>query len=74
MAIRFTLRELLKERFISERKFAQGLGLNEVTFYSICNNNGKIKRVPVEFMDKVCAALDVQPGDWIKWESDEEDE
>jgi len=64
--IRFTLREILAERGISERQFAIENEIREGTLYDICNN--EIKRLPVEVIAKICNALDIAPGDWIKRE------
>ncbi|MCC0566536.1 helix-turn-helix domain-containing protein [Brevibacillus borstelensis] len=64
MTIRFLLREILAERGISERQFAQENGIREGTLYDICNN--EIKRVPVDVIEKISTALDIEPGEWIK--------
>lgn len=64
MTVRFLLREILAERGISERQFAQENEIREGTLYDICNN--EIKRLPVELIEKISNALDIEPGDWIK--------
>ncbi|EST55478.1 transcriptional regulator [Brevibacillus panacihumi W25] len=64
MSIRFLLREILAERGMSERQFAQENEIREGTLYDICNN--EIKRVPVDLIEKISNALDIEPGDWIK--------
>ncbi|KEO80847.1 helix-turn-helix domain-containing protein [Tumebacillus flagellatus] len=38
--------------------------INERTLYNVMNN--KIKQLPNDFIDSICDALDVEPGDWIK--------
>lgn len=67
MAIEFTLRSILIERDLSERQFAHLAKIREGTLYEICNNN--IKRIPVDVVDRICEALQVEPGEWIKWKA-----
>lgn len=65
MTVYFTLRELLRNRGIhNELKFAKDLQIRHGTLYDICNN--RIERVPVHVIDKICSALECEPGDWIK--------
>lgn len=69
MAVRFMLRELLRERGIVERKFANEVGIREGTFYQICNN--KIKYLPVEAVETICATLNVPVDAWMQWAPNE---
>ncbi|MEI2357872.1 helix-turn-helix domain-containing protein [Mesobacillus zeae] len=64
MAIYFTLREILIKRGITERQFAKQVKIREGTLYDICNN--KIKRIPVELIDRISEELNLEPGEWIK--------
>jgi putative transcriptional regulator len=71
MAIRFRLRELIRERGMVERHVMKRSGVREGTFYQICNN--EIKRLSVDVIDGICDALQCQPGDWIVWERERND-
>lgn len=35
--------------------------------------NGRAKAVRIETLDKICRALNCQPGDLLEWREDEED-
>lgn len=70
MGVYFVLRDLLKERKIEEKPFAREIEVRHGTLYDICNN--KIDRVPVHVIDKICNALNVQPGDWIKHQKEKD--
>lgn len=64
MGVYFVLRELLKEKGLVEKPFAAKIQVQHRTMYGICNNT--IERIPVHVVDKICTALNVEPGDWIK--------
>lgn len=70
MGVYFVLRDLLKEKGLKEKPFAASIQVQHRTMYGICNNT--IERVPVHVIEKICKALDVVPGDWIKYKKDEE--
>jgi len=36
--------------------------------------NGKAKAIRIETLDRICQALDCQPGDILEWRPDDEDE
>lgn len=45
-------------------------GVNKNTLYSIYNN--KSKRVDLSVLNRICAALDCQPGDLLEYIPEEE--
>ncbi len=69
MGVYFILRDLLKERKIEEKPFAKKIQVRHGTLYDICNN--RIERVPVHVIAKICKELKAQPGDWIKYRTEE---
>lgn len=65
----FTLRDYLKRQGITEHHLMRKLNVRPDTFYRFCNN--ELRRIPVDFLDKVCSELKIQPGEIIKWMPDE---
>lgn len=72
MAIKFRLNELLDERNISIREFSRMVDHHHDQvrlFY-----HGDVKRISVEFIDKVCRNLNVPLHEVIYYEEDNVDE
>jgi DNA-binding Xre family transcriptional regulator len=63
MAIAFRLRELLERRDISQSDFARWSGLSFATINRMCTN--ATTQVSLETLDKLCAALHVEPGELL---------
>lgn len=67
--IAFKLRDILKKRNMQQQELVKITGIRQPTLSAI--STGKIKTVPVSVMDKICAALDCQPGDLFEYIPDD---
>lgn len=65
MAIRNRISEILGKRRINIREFATGAGLTYATAHELYHEQGK--GIYYEVMDKVCAYLELQPGDLFEY-------
>lgn len=69
MAIKFNLDRLMFERGkMKVPALHEKSGVNKNTLYSIYN--GTITRVDVSVIDRICDALDCQPGDLMTYEKE----
>lgn len=70
MAIKFNLDRVMFEcGNMKVPKLQELSGVNKNTLYGIYN--GDIKRIDVSVIDRICAALECQPGDLIEHVPDE---
>ena len=69
MAIIVNIDVMLAKRKMSVTELSEKLGIT-MTNVSILKN-GKAKAVKVETLNKLCAALDCQPGDLFEYVPDE---
>lgn len=66
MAIKFNLdRVMFENGNMKVPKLQELSGVNKNTLYGIYN--GDIKRVDVSVIDRICTALDCQPGDLMTY-------
>lgn len=63
--IKITLNAVLAERKISQRQVALKAGVRPNTISLLCK--GKVQRIDLDVLDRVCTALEVQPEQIIKW-------
>lgn len=70
MGIQFYLKELLKEKSVTQKELSDKTGIRLPTISDICNNN--IKQFPVKAMDSICNYLRCQPYDFIRYISEED--
>ena len=64
--IKNRIREILKERGISEKKLMEHMGIGAKTFKKLMENEtGSIK---YEYIESVCRFLNVTPNDVLEWE------
>ena len=68
MAIEVTLDLMLVKRKVTSRELAQAIGISETNLSLI--KSGKIKGVRFSSLSKICAYLDCQPGDILKFVED----
>lgn len=66
VAVRFRLQELLDSQDppLSQRQLALRSGVSLVTINGMANN--RTRQVSLETLDKVCKALDVEPGELLE--------
>jgi putative transcriptional regulator len=62
------LQDILTERSISRRELARRSGLNIATVCKLANNDNRM--VNLATIDRVCEALQVEPGDLLARESE----
>ena len=70
MAIRINLDVMLAKRRMSVTELSERVGIT-IANISILKN-GRAKAIRIETLDKICRALDCQPGDILEWRPEEE--
>ncbi|MBU3890616.1 MULTISPECIES: helix-turn-helix domain-containing protein [Methylosinus] len=68
MAIIVNLDVMLAKRKMRSRDLAQHIGVAETNVSLL--KSGKVKGVRFETLDKICRALDCQPGDILEYRPD----
>lgn len=69
MPIIVRLDVVLAERKMRSRDLAQRIGLSEVNLSLL--KTGRVKGIRFETLEKICAALDCQPGDILAYVDEE---
>lgn len=69
MAIIVTLDIMLARRKMRSKELAERVGITEQNLSLM--KSGKIKGIRFDTLERVCEALDCQPGDLLTWEPDE---
>ncbi|MFN3225731.1 MAG: helix-turn-helix domain-containing protein [Hyphomicrobiales bacterium] len=72
MAIVVDLDVMLARRKVRSKELAAAIGITEQQVSLL--KSGKVKGVRFETLEKICAFLDCQPGDLIRYEPDEPEE
>lgn len=67
--IKFTVKVMLAKREMTQKQLAEITGIRPPTISKMCL--GTIGRVPVDVLDKICTALECQPGDLMEYRPDE---
>lgn len=62
--IKSTLKVMLARREMTQKQLAEITGIRAPTISAFAT--GQIKHIPVEVLDRVCEALDCQPGDLLE--------
>lgn len=70
MPIVISLDKVLAARGMTARELAQEVGITEANMSLL--RTGKVKGVRFSTLEKICEVLDCQPGDLLRYESDEE--
>ena len=68
MAIEVTLDLMLVQKKVTSRELASAIGISETNLSLI--KSGKIKGVRFSSLNEICAYLDCQPGDILKYVPD----
>lgn len=71
MAIIINLDVMLARRKMRSRELADRIGITEQNVSLL--KSGKVKGVRFETLERICQALDCQPGDLIEYRPDPED-
>lgn len=65
MPIKFKLKVILAINEMTQKRLAEMTGIRPPTISAICTN--KVKQLPVGVIEKICAALNCQPGDLMEY-------
>ena len=65
--IRLRLADVLAKRGWTPYRLAQETGLTVPTAYRLADPNLRFGRFTADTLDRMCAALGVQPGDLLQW-------
>ncbi len=71
MAIIINIDVMLAKRKMSVTELSERVGITMANISIL--KNGKAKAIKVDTLDKICRALDCQPGDILEWREEEED-
>lgn len=63
-AIRIRLKELLKERRLTQKELSERTGISRVAISNITRGPSAIR---LESIDAICQALEIEPGDLIEY-------
>ena len=69
--IKFRTRVLLAMNDMNQKQLAGKTGVRESTISALCR--GTAKHIPVDVLDKLCAALNCQPGDLLEYRPEKGD-
>lgn len=67
MSIRVTLGVMLAERSVKSKELAEFVGITEANLSLL--KQGKVKGIRFETLERICAYLQCQPGDLLRYES-----
>lgn len=67
--IKFRVKVMLAMREMTQKELAERTGIRPPTISAICL--GTVKHLPIEALDKICAALDCQPADIMEYVKDD---
>ena len=70
MAIIINIDVMLAKRKMSVTELSEKVGITMANISIL--KNGKAKAIKVDTLDKICKALQCQPGDILEWKSEEE--
>ena len=69
MAIIINIDVMLAKRKMSVTELSQRVGITMANISIL--KNGHAKAIKIETLDKICRALDCQPGDILEWREEE---
>jgi putative transcriptional regulator len=69
--IRFRLAEILERKDWTPYRLAQVTGLTVPTAYRLADPDLRFGRFTADTLERLCRALDVQPGDLLEWVPEE---
>ncbi len=72
MAIRVNVDVMLAKRKMSVTELSERVGITMANISIL--KNGKAKAIRIDTLDKICRALDCQPGDILEYVPEEEKE
>ena len=69
--IKFRLKVLLAMNDMTQTQLSEKTGIRQPTISALCT--GAAKHIPFDVLDKICTALNCQPGDFVQHIPDEKD-
>jgi putative transcriptional regulator len=69
--IRFRLAAVLKQKGWTPYRLSQATGLTVPTAYRLADPELSFGRFTTDTLDRLCRALEVQPGDLLEWVPEE---
>ena len=70
MSIIINIDVMLAKRKMSVTELSNRVGITMANISVL--KNGKAKAIKIDTLDKICKALDCQPGDILEWRNDDE--
>ena len=67
--IKSRIRVMLPKREMTQKQLVEITGIRQPTVSKMCTST--ISRMPMDALDKICKALDCQPGDLFEYIPDE---
>jgi putative transcriptional regulator len=71
--IQFRLSEVLQQKGWTPYRLSQATGLTVPTAYRLADPEQRFGRFTADTLDRLCRALEVQPGDLLAWVPDEQE-
>jgi putative transcriptional regulator len=71
--IQFRLSEVLQQKGWTPYRLSQATGLTVPTAYRLADPEQRFGRFTADTLDRLCRALEVQPGDLLAWLPDEQE-
>lgn len=68
--IKFTIKVMLAKREMTQKQLAELTGIRPPTISMMCLSTAE--RVQVEYIDRICQALECQPGDLMEYIPDDQ--
>ena len=72
MAIIINIDVMLAKRKMSVTELSERVGITMANISIL--KNGKAKAIKVDTLDKICRALDCQPGDIMEWRDEDKED
>ena len=72
MAILINIDVMLAKRKMSVTELSERVGITMANISIL--KNGKAKAIKVDTLDKICRALDCQPGDILEWRDEDKED
>lgn len=69
--IKWKLNAVMGEKFVRGNALAELTGMSKESI-SRLRNTRNLKRIEADTLEKLCSALECQPGDLMEWVPDEE--
>lgn len=70
--VKFNVKVMLAKREMTQKELSEKTGIRPPTISDICL--GTIKHLPIKALNRICKALDCQPGDLMEYIPTPEDE